>query len=317
MAASLESLNYHHLRYFWAAAREGSVTRASEKLRVSQPAVSAQIRDLERALGEKLFARSGRTLALTEAGRVVYRYAEEIFGLGTELLEAVHGKTTGRPARLVVGVADVLPKVIVRVLVDPALRLGEPVCLVCREDRSVAEFVAELALHQLDVLLTDAPVSTGSVRAFSHLLGECGTTLFAAPALARTARRGFPRSLEGAPFMLPGANTMLRRSLEQWLYAEGIRPALVGEFDDSALMTIFGRDGHGVFPGPSAIERDIERRYEVRVVGRVPLVRQRFYAITVARRIQHPAVAAISEAARHKLFAQDRVEPPSTRREMK
>jgi LysR family transcriptional activator of nhaA len=303
MGADPSSLNYHHLRYFWAAAREGSVTRAGEKLRVSQPAVSAQIRDLERALGEKLFARSGRALALTEAGRIVYRYAEEIFGLGTELVEAVRGRPTGRPARLVVGVADVLPKLIVRVLVDPALHLPEPVSLVCREDRAVAEFVAELALHQLDVLLTDAPVTGGSGSTFSHLLGECGTTLFAAPALAAAARRGFPRALEGVPMMLPGVNTMLRRSLEQWFHAEGIRPAVAGEFDDSALMSIFGRDGLGVFPGPSAIERDIERRYEVRVVGRVGAVRQRFYAITVARRIEHPAVAAISEAARHKLFA--------------
>ena len=296
-------LNYHHLRYFWAAAREGSVTRASERLRISQPAVSAQIRGLENAIGERLFTRSGRTIALTETGRIVYRYAEDIFGLGTELLETLKGRPTGRPVRLVVGVADVLPKPIVRLLLEPALRLGEEVRIICREDRPAEEFMAELGLYRVDLVLADAPVGPGPVRAFNHLLGECGTTFFGSAEFAGRCRRRFPRSLDGVPCLLPGPGAMLRRVLDQWFHAANIRPAIAGEFDDSALMSIFGQDGFGIFPGPSVIEADIRRRYQVEVVGRVSSVRQHFYAITVERRLKHPAVVAISEAARHKLFA--------------
>lgn len=299
----MEWLNYHHLRYFWAAVREGSVTRASEKLHVSQPAVSAQIRGLERALGEKLLTRSGRHLSLTEAGRLVYGYAEEIFGLGAELMDTVKWRGQGRAIRLVVGVADVVPKPIVRRLLEPALGLSQRVRLVCREDRPVEEFMGELGLHGLDVLLADAPTGRRGVRAFNHLLGECGTTFFGAREVARRWRRGFPRSLRGAPCLLPGPNSMLRRALDDWFHAEEIRPLIVGEFDDSALMSIFGQDGLGVFPGPTAIEADIQRLYGVQVVGRVRAVPQRFYAISVERRLKHPGVVAICEGARRRLFA--------------
>ena len=298
----MESLNYHHLRYFWAAAREGSVTRASEKLHISQPAVSAQIRDLEQALGEKLFTRSGRSIALTEAGRLVYRYAEDIFGLGAELLETLKGRPTGRPARLRVGIANAIPKLIAHRLLAPAFALPEPVRVLCLED-SPERLLAELAIHGLDVVLADAPAGpTVKVKAYSHLLGECGVSVFGVERLTKGRRRGFPRSLDGAPFLLPTPDAALRRLLDQWFEAQGIRPDIVGEFDDSALLKVFGQSGAGLFAAPSAIEAAVRRQYGVRLVGRVDVI-ERFYAITVERKLKHPAVVAIAEAARREIFA--------------
>jgi len=296
-------LNYHHLLYFWTVAREGSITRAAQVLHLTQPAISAQLRTLERALGEKLFAKSGRTLVLTDVGRTVYRYAEEIFTLGRELQETVAGRPTGRPARLLVGVADALPKLIAYRLLEPALHLPEPVHLVVRDD-TPARLLADLAIHALDVVLADAPVApTGAVRAFTHLLGECGVTVFGTPALAAIYRRHFPASLAGAPFLFPAATSALRRSLDQWFDRQGVRPSSVAEVEDSAVLKVFGQSGVGLFAAPSAIERDVVRQYRVRVVGRIDDVRERFYAITVERRIAHPAVVAISSAAREQLFA--------------
>ena len=298
---AMESLNYHHLRYFWAAAREGSVTRASEKLHISQPAVSAQIRDLEQALGEKLFTRSGRSIALTEAGRLVYRYAEDIFGLGAELLETLKGRPTGRPARLRVGIANAIPKLIAHRLLAPAFALPEPVRVQCLED-SPERLLAELAIHGLDVVLADAPAGpTVKVKAYSHLLGECGVSVLGVERLTKARRRRFPRSLDGAPFLLPTPDAALRRLLDQWFEAQGIRPDIVGEFDDSALLKVFGQSGAGLFAVPSAIDAEVRRQYGVRLVGRVEVL-QRFYAITVERKLKHPAVVAISEAARREIF---------------
>ena len=297
----MDWLNYHHLRYFWAAAREGSVTRASEKLHISQPAVSAQIRDLEQALGEKLFTRSGRSIALTETGRVVYRYAEEIFGLGAELMETLKGRPTGRPARLTVGIANVIPKLIAHRLLEPALKLPEPVRVHCIEDKP-ERLLAELAIHGLDLVLADAPIGPAvKVRAYSHLLGECGVSIFGTESLAKALRRGFPRSLDGAPLLLPTADATLRRLLDQWFEAQGLRPQIVGEFEDSALLKVFGQSGAGLFAAPSAIEAEVRRHYGVRLVGRVE-VRERFYAITVEKKLKHPAVVAITEAARNEIF---------------
>lgn len=302
MVPAMEWLNYHHLRYFWAAAREGGVTRASERLHISQPAVSAQIRSLEQALGEKLLRRSGRSIALTETGRVVYRYADEIFGLGGELMETLKGRPTGRPARLTAGIANVVPKLIAYRLLEPALRLSEPVRVHCLEDRP-ERLLAELAIHRLDLVLADAPLGPAAkVKAYSHLLGECGVSIFGAEALAKTHRRGFPGSLDGAPFLLPTSDATLRSLLNQWFEARRIRPRIVGEFEDSALLKVFGQSGAGLFAAPSAIEADVRRQYGVRLVGRVE-VRERFYAITVERRLKHPAVVAITEAARKELFA--------------
>jgi LysR family transcriptional activator of nhaA len=298
----VEWLNYHHLLYFWTVAREGSVTGATRKLGLAQPTISGQIRQLERRLDQKLFRRQGRTLVLTDVGRVVYRYADEIFGLGRELLDVLESRPTGRPLRLTAGVAEGVPKLIAKRLLEPVLQLAGPVRLVCREDRT-DRLLAALALHQLDVVLSDAPIPAQvGVKGFSHLLGECGVTIFAAPALARRHRRGFPRSLDGAPMLLPTDDTVLRRSLDHWLDSAGIRPVAVAEFEDPALLKTFGQDGRGLFAGPSVIEREIARQYAVGVVGRLEEVRERFYAISAERRLEHPAVVALTRAARDRLF---------------
>jgi LysR family transcriptional activator of nhaA len=298
----MEYLNYHHLRVFWTAAREGGVTRASEKLNVSQPTVTTQIRALERALGQKLFSRSGRHLVLTDLGRSAYRYADEIVGLGQELVDRMKGGSAGREVRLTIGIADVLPKLIAYRILEPALRLPEPVRLEGIED-TPERLLAELAVFGLDVVLADTPVGpTVRVRAHNHVLGECGVSIFGADRLARAYRRGFPRSLDGAPFLLPRQHSALRLALDDWFERESVRPHIVGEFDDSALMNALGQAGVGLFPAPSPITRELCRQFSVRSLGTLEAVRQRFYAITVDRKLKHPAVIAICEAARRKLF---------------
>lgn len=302
----MDALNYHHLMYFWVVAREGTIARACERLHLAQPTISTQLRSLERSLGEKLFHRSGRNLVLTEAGQVVFHYADQIFSLGRELISAVRGILTDRPRRLVVGVCLVVPKLIVYRLLEPALQLPESVYVVCQE-RDLSVLLTDLAMHRLDVVLSDAPAgSTANVRAFNHLLGECGVTIFGTAELASRLRRGFPRSLQEAPLLLPTQNTTLHRNLTQWLEEQQLRPLIRGEYEDSAMMKAFGQAGFGLFPGPTAIEKEICRQYGVRIVGRVPAVRERFFAITVERKLKHPAVVAISEAAREKLFGTSR-----------
>jgi LysR family transcriptional activator of nhaA len=302
----MEWLNYHHLLYFWMVAREGGLVAAGKVLRLSHPTLSAQIHELENHLGEKLFTKVGRRLVLTEMGRVVYRYAEEIFSLGREMVDTVHGRSSGQPLRLDVGVADVVPKLIVRRLLQPALSLPGPLRLVCHES-SYDKLLADLALHTLDIVISDAPVPPGSsVRAFNHLLGETSVTFFGTRLLAVKHRRAFPESLDGAPVLLPLESMPLRRSLNQWFDRNGIRPRVVAEFEDSALLKVFGGDGVGLFPAPTVLEEELARQYRVQPVGRVNEVRERFYAISVERRLKNPAVVAISEAARHELFAVER-----------
>ncbi len=294
----MEWLNFHHLLYFWLAAKEGSVTRASEELRLAQSTVSAQIRALERALDERLFRREGRRLVLTEVGQLVYQYADEIFALGRELQDAVRDRPTGRPLRLHVGVADVVPKLVAHRLLAPVLSGKSGVRMTCVEGK-VTQLLADLALHRLDLVIADEPVGPSlRVRAYNHALGECAVAFFAAPPLAARLRRGFPRSLDGAPLLLPTENTSMRRALDHWFEAEGIRPAIVSEFEDSALLKVFGQHGAGGFPGAASFAREICRQYGVREVGRVDSVRERFWAISVERRLKHPAVLAIAEAAR-------------------
>jgi LysR family transcriptional activator of nhaA len=302
--SGMEWLNYHHLLYFWVVAKEGSVTRASEELRLAQPTISGQIHRLEEVLGEKLFMRRGRHLELTEAGSVAFRYADEIFTLGREFVDTLKGRASGRPLRLVVGVADVLAPSLVRRFLEPAFQLGKPVKVTCRADKSVEEFIAELALHRMDVVIADGPAGSGvPVRAFSHLLGECGTTFFAAPKLAASLRRRFPRSLDRTPFLLPGARSAVRRGLDEWFNDQGVQPTIIAETDDSALAKEFGEHGMGVFAAPSVIEAEVRSHYRVGVVGRSDGVRQQFYAISVERKIKHPAVAAVCRAARNDIFA--------------
>jgi LysR family transcriptional activator of nhaA len=300
----VEWLNYHHLLYFWMVAKEGSIVRASKELRLAHPTISGQIHRLEDVLGEKLFERKGRDLALTDAGRVAYRYANEIFSLGREFMDSVKGRSGGRPLRLVVGVSDVLAKSIVHRILAPAFHIGEEIRVVCREDRSIDAFMADLAVHAVDVVLADAPAGIGtSVRAFSHPLGECGSVVMAAPRLAKSLRRGFPDSLHGAPLLLPAATSTLRRALDAWFDARDMRPKIVAEFDDAALATVLGEAELGAFVAPEVVVDEIRRRYKVQLVGPLKDLRQRFYAISVERKIKHPAVAAICEAARTHIFA--------------
>jgi LysR family transcriptional activator of nhaA len=303
----MEWLNYHHLLYFWVVAREGGLLPAGRVLRLSHPTLSAQIHALEDALGEKLFAKVGRKLALTEVGRVAFRYADEIFTLGREMLDTVKGRSTGQPLRLDVGVVDVVPKLVVRRLLQPALSLSEPVRIVCYE-ASYEKLLAELALHSLDIVIAESPVPSGSsVRAFNHLLGETGVSFFGAKSLATTFKRGFPKSLGGAPMLLPLDNSVLGRALHQWFDRHGIKPRVVAQFEDSALLKVFGADGVGIFTAPTVVEKEVCRQYGVSVLGRAPEVRERFYAVSIERRLKNPAVVAISEAARHELFATGRV----------
>ena len=298
----MERLNYGHLLYFWVAAKEGTIAAACEKLMLAQPTISGQIRLLENALGQKLFRRRGRHLVLTDTGRVVYQYADEIFSLGRELIDTVKGRPTGSPVRFNVGVADVLPKLVAHRLLEPALDLPERVRLVCYESTQ-AELLARLAIHDLDLILSDSPISPDhQVRAYNHLLGECGVSIFGTQRLAKSYRRRFPRSLDGAPFFLPTSTTGLRRDLDHWFDTEEIRPLVLGEFDDSALLKVFGQTGAGLFVAPSVIEKEVRQHYGVRVVGRVESLRARFYAISVERKVKHPAVVAIADAARAKLF---------------
>ncbi len=299
----MEWLNYHHLLYFWVVAKQGSITQASKELRLAHPTISAQIHRLEEVLGEKLFERKGRQLVLTEFGRVALRYADEIFSLGREFMDAAKGRPSGRPIRFVVGISDALPKSVVYRILEPAFRLKEDIRVVCREG-SAEGFMAELAMHTVDVVLSDTPAGHGtSVRAFSHPLGECGTAFFAAPELARACRRRFPRSLDGVPFLVPGASSALRRTLEEWFDSLNIRPRVIAEVDDAALAKIAGEAGLGVFAAPDVVEKEVRQRYKVRLIARAEEVRQRFYAISVERKIRHPAVVAISEAARKHIFA--------------
>ncbi len=298
----MEWLNYHHLYYFWLVAREGSIARAAERMRLSHPTISKQLSQLESALEGKLFDRVGRTLVLTNLGHTVLGYADEIFTIGRELQETAHRGASGRLLPLRVGLVQVLPKLIAHRLLRPAFKLQEPVHVICREGR-FEDLLAELALHRLDIILADAPVSASvKVRAFSHLLGECGVTLFGAARLAAKYRRRFPGSLQGAPLLVPTEATTIRRDLDQWFSENGVRPAIIGEFEDSALLKVFGQDGVGLFPAPTVIEEEVCRQYRVRVAGRIESVRERYYAISVERRLKHPAVVAIRESARGTLF---------------
>ena len=298
----MRPLNFRHLHSFWAAAREGGVTAAAEALHVSQPAVSAQIKKLERSLGHELFDRSGRSVELTPEGRVVLDYADEIFRLGRELQETVHGRLEGRPLRLRVGVADTIPKLVALHLIEPAFGLSDPVRLLVREDRT-DRLLAQLATHDLDLVLADMPIPPNvNVQAFNHVLGESAIEILAPPLMAHRLRDRFPESLDGEPFLMPTQGYTLRRSLEEWFDRHDVRPLVVAEIQDSALIKAFAEDGAGAFAAPSIIADEIREKYAVEPLGRAEGVSERFFAITASRRLKHPAVVAISEDSKRELF---------------
>ncbi len=297
----MEWINYHHLLYFWTVAKEGSVTAACKRLNLAQPTISAQLRTLETSLGHRLLERSGRGLVLTEMGRTVFRYADDIFSIGAELLDTVRGRSPRSQHRLRVGVADVLPKLVVYRMLLPVLSLPEQIRVVCYEGKP-SDLLAQLIVHDLDVVLGDIPVQPqAGVRAYNHRLGESGLAVFGTAALASKYRRGFPRSLDGAPMLLSTTNTVLRGTLDHWFESQNIRPAVTGEFEDSALLKVFGQRGSGLFIAPTLIEAEIKAQYGVRLVGRLPGVKEHFYAISMERKIKHPAVAVLTDTARAQL----------------
>ncbi len=298
----MPELNYHHLHLFRTVARAGSLARAAAELGLTEPTISTQVKALERQFGQPLFERVGRRLALTAAGSTALRYADDIFTLGDELQQALTGAQPGGPRRFIVGIADVVPKLIAHRLLEPALSIDEPIHLVCTDD-TPERLLAGLAVHALDLVITDAPVTpAANVRAHNHLLGESGTTIFGSAELALQYRRGFPGSLDGAPFWLPTTNSLLRRELDTFFVRNDLRPIVRGEFADSALLKVFGQAGTALFCAPTILEKEVQRIYQAKVVGRLTEVRERFYAIAADRSIPHPAVTAIARAARTKLF---------------
>lgn len=295
-------LNYHHLYYFWVVAREGSIARATRVLHLTQPTISGQLRTLEQQVGHPLFERRGRQLVLTETGEMMLRYADDIFALGSELEATIRGQPAGRPLRFAVGISDALPKLTTWRLLAPALAIDVPLRPILRVGK-VEPLLAELAAHKLDLVLADQPVPSGhAIRAFNHLLGDTGVTVFGAENLVAPVKRRFPRSLGGAPMVMPTSNTALRRSLDAFFTSEDIEPRIVAEVEDVALLQVMGREGAGLFAAPTVVEAEICQAYQVRVAGRLPSVRERFYAISSDRRLTHPAVMALRESAREDLL---------------
>ena len=298
-------LNYKHLHYFHTVAKAGALNRAAEKLHLAPQTLSGQISAFEERLGVALFRRSGRRLELTDAGRTALIYADEIFDVGAELEEALKNRLAMRVHPFRVGIADVVPKTIAYQLLAPALTLAEPVKLVCREDR-LEQLAAELSIHRLDMVLADRPLPPKmDIKGYSHPLGECGIAFLAARMIANALETDFPANLHGVPLLIPGEDSALRAPLLRWLERKDIQPIVVGEFDDSALMSAFGQAGAGVFPAPLTTVQDVMRQYDVIEVGRTLEIRERFFAISVERRLRHPAVLAVSEAARQRFLTQD------------
>ena len=298
----MEFLNFHHLRYFWMTAKEGGLTRAAAKLHVSQPSICTQIQALEGVLGEKLLRRSGRGLVLTEAGQRVFSFAEEIFSIGDDLLNTMKSHPTLRPLRVGIGIADSFPKLMAAELIKPVFALPQAVQVSCRE-WPVPELLAHLASHRLDIVLAEHPASAVShLKAFDHLLGESTVSFCSDPRSAARLRRGFPGSLHGAPVLLPTPETPMRRSLEKWFIEKGIRPRLVAEFDDPAMMKVVATQGLGFFPVPTVVAQESVTRYGVRLIGTAESCRLQFYAITSERKFEHPAVLAITRQAQSSMF---------------
>lgn len=290
-------LNYHHLRYFWMVAREGGLRQAAEKLHVSQPSLSAQIRELEAAIGERLFQRQGRGNVLTDAGQIALRYADEIFTLGSELSTIIRQSPTARAIRLYVGVTDTVPKLVAHRLLSPAFSMEQRVQVICREGKP-SDLIAHLTAHRLDLVLSDEPASSGHQgRVFNHLLGETGVLVCAAPKLAERLKKDFPRSLHGAPALLPSETTALRRSVEEWFQAHKVKPDVLGEFEDTALLMVAAAEGRGFVIVPAIVRDEASERYGLVPVGKTRC-KDQMYAITAKRRIFHPAVERITEQAK-------------------
>jgi LysR family transcriptional activator of nhaA len=296
-------MNFKHLYYFWVTARAGGVMRAGEQLHTTPQTLSGQIKLLEESLGRKLFRKNGRQLELTEDGRKALSYADEIFALGSELRAAMASNdANNRTLDFRVGVADSVAKSVAYRLLEPALSINEPVRLIGSEGK-FPDLLAQLALSRLDLVIADEPLSKRiSVKAFNHALGSTPMSFFCTPKLRKTLKGGFPQCLHDAPMLFQGAASSVRQQLDGWLARQKIQPRVVGEFDDGALMTAFGREGRGVFMSPSVLEAETVAHYGVEVIGHSDELVEEFFAVSVERRISHPCVAAITQNARGRLF---------------
>lgn len=296
-------LNYHHLMYFWTMAREGSVSKAADKLHLSQPTISGQLRQLENAVGCKLYERMGRELRLTETGKIVYEYAEEIFTTGQELMQRLKGRQTEQSLTFTIGIPDFVSKLIAYRLIEPVFHLSQPVQLVCFEGK-LPELLTDLAMHRLDLVLSDSPAgSQVSVKAYNHPLGECGVSWVCTKDRLERLKAGYPQSLEGQPLLLPTQNTVLRRSVEQWLEGQDFVPKIIAEVEDSALLKIMATQGLGIAPVANSILPDVEQQYGLHSVGELAGVSIQLFAISAERKVTHPAVKAISDEAKSRLFS--------------
>ncbi len=301
----MRHLNYGHLQYFWVVAREGSIAKAAEVLHVTPQTISGQLKLLDEAVGERLFRKAGRRLVLSQTGQLVFEYADEIFNLGAELAQVVRGHRPEMPRQFTVGIVDSIPKLIACRIIAPAMKTEQPPRIRCHEG-TLERLLGDLAVHRLDLVLSDEPLPGGlNVRAYSYVLGESGTSFFASEQGETPLAGEFPKNLHDTPMLLPTAGTALRRRLEEWFESRGLVPRIAAEFDDSALMKAFGEAGAGVFCGPTAIAGEIARTYGARIIGSTEEVRERYYAISPERRLEHPSVVAITEAARTQLFAGD------------
>lgn len=294
-------LNYHHLRYFHSIAQEGSLRKAADKLRISQPSISAQVKLLETALGGQLFRRSGRSLALTDFGQLIYAYADEIFMLGRELLSTAKQGPGGRLLRLSVGIVDSFPKLLSLDVLRPVLAHDPPVLLACHEGK-LDDLIAQLAAHRLDAVLADEPPpSTAKVKAFNHPLGSSGITFCAEPALARRLKGRFPNNLHDAPALLPTQNTALRRDLEKWFRSVDVQPRVVAEFEDAALAKIVATEGTGFTTVPTIVAAEAIERYGFIALGRTEEIQAHLFLITAERRLDHPAVLVLARRSMHEI----------------
>ncbi len=297
----MRHLNYNHLLYFWTVAREGSVAKAAESLNLTPQTISGQLKVLEDTIGEPLFQRVGRGLAITETGRVVEQYADEIFNLGSELTQRIKSKQPGAPTAFNVGIVNSIPKLIAYKILEPALKMDEPIKMVCIES-DLDSLLGDLAVHKLDLVLSDRSVPTGlNVKAYSHELGSSGMSFFGSESLIEAYKGDFPQILDNAPVLLPLNDHVIRRSLDDWFETVAVSPNVIAEFDDSALLKAFGEAGKGFFPAPTAMTRQVEDMYHVKAIGEIKDVSERFFVISPERKLKHPAVVAITEAARFSL----------------
>jgi LysR family transcriptional activator of nhaA len=298
----MNRLNYKHLRYFWMVAKTGSIAKAAQQLHLTPQSVSGQLTEFAGVLGVELFRRAGRNLEITEAGREVLSYADEIFSIGDELLDAIRDQGAKKSIPLKVGIADSVSKFVAYRLLEPALKLAEPIRLICREGR-LESLLSELSVHRLDMIIADRPMPSHlNVRGFNHLLGESELTVFGAHTVVEKLLGEFPECLNHAPFLLPGDDAAIRPKLERWLDNHNLRPVISGEFDDSALMKSFGQAGAGLFAAPSTNAAHICEQYKVQVVGKIDTVMEQLYMISTERQLTHPAIIAINEKGREDLF---------------